>query len=172
MSRPHGRASVDPSSPKAFATCDRCGFWFNHVDLRWQWDYRGFGLANLKILVCENCEDTPQEQLRAIVLQPDPPPIMNARVEPFDVDETDYRVTMDGRVRATMIGNLRIVHDSSQAAPDQFYQNVQGPGQSQLQRLTQNGVQRVTMDGKTRTLSAQGIKVFSSTNPGTARAYS
>ena len=37
------------------------------------------------------CMDRPQEQLRTIVLPPDPEPKMNARVEAFDQDETDYR---------------------------------------------------------------------------------
>lgn len=114
MSRPHGRATVDPSSPHAFGVCSRCGFWYQHNELVWQWDWRGFGLQNLRLLVCRSCEDIPQQQLRAIVLPPDPPPIMNARVEPFDVDETDYRVTMDGKVRATMDGKLRIVHGTGQ----------------------------------------------------------
>jgi hypothetical protein len=74
----------------AHAICDRCGFRYNHVNLRWQFDYRGAGLQNLRILVCNRCEDEPQEQLRSIVLPPDPIPVMNARVQDFVDAESDY----------------------------------------------------------------------------------
>lgn len=55
--------------------------------MQWQWDWRGTGLQNLRILVAE-CElDEPQRQLGAIILPIDPPPIMNARPEPYAIDE-------------------------------------------------------------------------------------
>lgn len=107
--RPHGRATVNPDDLSAFAVCDRCGFWYNHRDLHWAYDYRGKNLQNLRILVCDRCLDTPQEQLRPIVLPPDPLPIINARPENFYVDETDLRVTQTGDVRVTMDGNPRIL---------------------------------------------------------------
>lgn len=81
MSRPHGRARVDPTSPAAFAVCDRCGFWYSHRSLRWQVDYRGMKLQNLRILVCDRCYDDPQPQLKPRIIGPDPLPIMNARPE-------------------------------------------------------------------------------------------
>lgn len=107
--RPHGRASVDQTSPKAFAVCQRCGLWYNHRDLNWQYDYRGKQLQNLNLLVCELCYDTPQEQLRPLVLPPDPLPIINARPESFYIDETDVRVTMSGGIRVTMTGGTRVL---------------------------------------------------------------
>jgi hypothetical protein len=61
--------------------------------LNWQYDWRGASLQNLRILVCKSCLDTPQEQLRAVVLPADPTPIVNARVENFAVAETDYVTT-------------------------------------------------------------------------------
>jgi len=64
---------------------------YNHVDLQWQFDYAGAGLINKRILVCRPCYDTPQEQLRAIVLPSDPNPIMNARVEDWVAAETNYQ---------------------------------------------------------------------------------
>ena len=82
-----GRARTSASSPQAHAICDRCGFRYNHVDLKWQYDWRGAQLANVRVLVCDSCTDTPQEQLRAIVLPADPTPIINARVENFVTDE-------------------------------------------------------------------------------------
>lgn len=78
-----GRARTNPRNPQAHAICDRCGFRFNWVDLKWQMDWRGAALQNLRILVCSDCYDTPQDQLRAIILPADPTPIINARVENF-----------------------------------------------------------------------------------------
>lgn len=85
-----GRARTSPSNPQAFAVCDRCGIWVNFIDLQWQFDWRGAALQNLRILVCRDCLDVPQSQLRSIVLPADPVPIINARVEPFFADEMTY----------------------------------------------------------------------------------
>lgn len=85
-----GRARTSASNPQAHAICDRCGFRYNWVDLRWQYDWRGATMQNIKILVCKPCYDKPQEQLRAIVVPADPTPIVNARVQDFVTAETDY----------------------------------------------------------------------------------
>jgi hypothetical protein len=86
-----GRARTSAKKPQAHAICDRCGFRYNFVDLRWAMDWRGPTIKNLYILVCGSCYDTPQEQLRAIVLPADPEPIINARVQDFTVAENNYR---------------------------------------------------------------------------------
>jgi len=86
-----GRAKTSSSGPQAHAICDRCGFRYNHVNLQWQFDWRGPTMQNVRILVCNNCLDDPQEQQRAIVLPADPDPIMNARVQDFQTAETDYQ---------------------------------------------------------------------------------
>ena len=91
--RPHGRASVSSRNPQAFGICDRCGFLYNHNKLQWQFDYAGAGLINKRILVCSPCLDTPQNQLRAIVLPADPVPILNPRVENYAAAETDFVAT-------------------------------------------------------------------------------
>lgn len=78
-------------SPHAHAICDRCGFRFNHVDLHWQHEWRGPSLMNIRVLVCKSCLDVPQQNVRSIALPADPTPIINARPEFFDADETDYR---------------------------------------------------------------------------------
>ena len=91
--RAHGRARVSSKNPRAFGICDRCGMLYNHIDLRWQYDWAGASLINKRILVCAHCEDTPQEQLRAIVLPADPVPIINPRVQDFANDESDYLST-------------------------------------------------------------------------------
>ena len=94
--RPHPRGTeTDPSSPRAWATCERCGLLFNLFKLQWQFDWRGTALMNLRILVCETCLDEPQRQLGTIVLPPDPPPIMNARPEAYAIDEL-WEIMMEG----------------------------------------------------------------------------
>lgn len=99
-----GRARTSARAPQAHAICDRCGFRFNHVDLSWQFDWRGAALQNLRILVCKRCLDEPQQQLRSIVVPADPVPIQNPRVEYFVSSETDYRVTSGQDTTAPFVG--------------------------------------------------------------------
>lgn len=91
--RPHGRASVSSKNPRAFGICDRCGFLYNHDRLQWQFDYAGSGLINKRILVCNPCNDVPQNQLRSIILPADPTPILNPRVENYANAETNFVAT-------------------------------------------------------------------------------
>lgn len=91
--RAHGRASVSSRNPQAFAICDNCGFLFNHSDLRWQLDWAGNKLINKRQLVCRRCNDTPQSQLRAIILPADPVPIMNPRTQNYEAASNDQRIT-------------------------------------------------------------------------------
>lgn len=92
--RPHGRAKVSSTNPRAFGICDRCGFLYNHEHLQWQFDYAGAGLINKRILVCDDCNDTPQAQLRAIILPADPVPIQNPRVQNYaDAESTNVTVS-------------------------------------------------------------------------------
>ena len=88
-----GRARISARNPRAAAQCDRCGFIYNHVDLSWQYDWAGASLINKRILVCESCNDVPQQQLRAIVVPPDPVPIMNPRVQDYQSASDDIRIT-------------------------------------------------------------------------------
>lgn len=100
--RPHPRgASTSPSSPRAWATCSRCGFVVNHYKLNWQHEWTGTRLTNLRILVCDACLDDPQRQLGTIVIPPDPMPILNARPEQYALDEqpVSVRVTVNGDIR-------------------------------------------------------------------------
>ncbi len=121
--RPHGRAKVDSRNPRAFGICDRCGFLYNHHNLRWQFDYAGAGLINRRILVCGPCEDVPQAQLRNIILPADPTPIMNARIQNYVDASVDKRTT------------------SGQNTTD-FWTGIPVPGDDV--RITQNNNTRVT----------------------------
>jgi hypothetical protein len=91
--RPHGRAKVNARNPEAFAICDGCGFLYQHSELRFQLQWSGNKLVNLRQLNCRRCNDIPQTQLRAIVLPADPMPIMNPRVQNYQAASTDYRAT-------------------------------------------------------------------------------
>lgn len=91
-----GRARTNARNPRAFAVCDRCGIWYNHERLRWQFDWRGAKLQNIYVLVCPTCLDAPQQQQRSIVVPSDPVPIKNPRIEAVVADETNYRVTQAG----------------------------------------------------------------------------
>jgi hypothetical protein len=73
------RAYADMRKPEPWGTCDRCGFRYMHKNLRWQFDWRGNQLQNLRILVDHRCEDVPQEQLRPIIIGPDPYPVQDPR---------------------------------------------------------------------------------------------
>lgn len=88
-----GRARTSASNPQAHAICDRCGFRYNHVNLRWQYDWRGASMQNIRLLVCNTCYDVPQEQLRAIVVPADPVPIVDPRIQDFVAAEQNTRVT-------------------------------------------------------------------------------
>jgi len=85
--RPQGRAQIDRTSPRAKAICDRCGFMYQHHDLQWQFQWQGPKLQNLRILVCSECLDTPQQQLRSIIIPPDPIPVQNPRPEYYVQDD-------------------------------------------------------------------------------------
>lgn len=82
-----GRAKTSSRNPRAKGVCDRCGIWYNHDHLQFQFDWAGTSLVNKQILVCKRCLDKPQQQLRAIILPADPVPIRNPRPEYFDEEE-------------------------------------------------------------------------------------
>ena len=116
--RPHGRARVSARNPQAFGICDRCGILYNHNQLQWQFDWAGASLINKRILVCDTCNDEPQNQLRAIVLPADPVPILNPRIQNYSDSETDYRITQGNTTNAqTGIpvpgGDTRITQNSN-----------------------------------------------------------
>jgi hypothetical protein len=55
--------------------------------LKWQYDWRGPTLQNLRLQVCSTCSDSPQEQLRTIVIPADPTPVTTPRPEDFVTSE-------------------------------------------------------------------------------------
>lgn len=75
----HGFASVNVSNLDPFAFCDRCNMQYNHSALKWQYEWVGTKLTNLRLLVCPTCLDRPDPQMRTIKIPPDPVPIANPR---------------------------------------------------------------------------------------------
>jgi hypothetical protein len=77
---PHdAHCPTDPSSPRPVGWCDRCYRKWYLDALSFQWDYRGNALKNLRIRVCPECLDRPQEQLRPVFVGPDPAPLKDPR---------------------------------------------------------------------------------------------
>jgi hypothetical protein len=86
--RPHPRrARTNPQQPEAWGTCDQSGFVCNQKDLKWQMEWAGTQLINLRFLVAPDMYDQPNRQLGTIILPPDPVAITNARPEQYYVDE-------------------------------------------------------------------------------------
>lgn len=88
-----GRAKVSSRDPQAAGVCDNCGFIYQLTELRWQMQWSGNKLVNLRQLVCRRCNDIPQTQLRAIVLPADPMPVLNPRVNNWQAAEGNFRTT-------------------------------------------------------------------------------
>lgn len=112
--RPHGKARVDPSNPEAFSVCDRCGFWFNRVDLQYQHIVAGATIVSTNLAVCERCTDDLQLNLMAITLPPDPVPIADPRIENFAIDEIDYLSTQDDEIIETEDGDEIVTNEPSE----------------------------------------------------------
>lgn len=100
MSRPQSKfVRVNPNYPEGAGQCDRCGHWYNLRDLVYQMEWAGTHLYNTRILVCTTgnmCYDKPQEQFRTIILPPDPPALLNARIPDFAYEEQTARITQYG----------------------------------------------------------------------------
>jgi hypothetical protein len=110
--RHHGRARVSVDHPEAFAVCDGCGLTYNHVDLGFDYQWRGQRLQTKRMLKCETCRDLPNDQLFALKLPPDPVGLKVARPENYAVDEVTIRITQDGEFRVTQDDDIRVTQDS------------------------------------------------------------
>ena len=117
MWRPHPKnADTNPDYPRAWATDDRSGMITNLHKMRWEVQWSGQQLIKTGFLVGADNYDIPQEQLRTLIIPADPPPLMNARVEPYVIDETDYRTTQDDEFRITQDDANRVTQPSQYEA--------------------------------------------------------
>jgi len=171
--RPHGRARVSARNPQAFGICDRCGILYNHTNLQWQYDWAGASLINKRILVCDTCNDVPQQQLRAIVLPADPVPILNPRVQDYVGSESDYRITQanstnlqtgipvpGGQTRITEDSNIRVTQEIGGTRADLSEQ----PG------LDQNAVMPLQTNNSAATAYYVTLSLISVTSDGIGNA--
>lgn len=62
--------------------------------------------------------DVPQQQLRTIVLPPDPMPVFNARPEQYRTEVTNFIATEDGRDITTQAGDNLITEIGDTPSPD------------------------------------------------------
>lgn len=123
-----GRARTSSRNPQAHAICDRCGFRYNHVNLSWQFDWAGASLINKRLLVCNTCNDTPQQQLRAIIVPADPMPIMNPRLQDFATAETNTRAT-SGQNTVDPTTNIPVVNGDTRITQDDKVRVTQETGE-------------------------------------------
>lgn len=108
----HGRAKISARHPQAIAVCQRCGFTYNRAQLANQVEYQGFDLQQTGIWVCPPCFDRPNENLKSIILPPDPMPVYLPFPEPYSSEvDTPASTTLsaDALAGATSI----VVEDAS-----------------------------------------------------------
>jgi hypothetical protein len=96
MTGPHGRARISATRPEAKGVCGRCGFLYSLADLRYQFQWAGTSLVNLQKKVCRTCMDTPQIQLKTIVLPADPVPVVQPRIEYYGIEVTSFLQSEEG----------------------------------------------------------------------------
>ncbi|MCA6108098.1 hypothetical protein [Bradyrhizobium cenepequi] len=85
---PSGRARVSARKPEAIGVCQRCGFWYNRAELVPQFEWAGVQLQNQELYVCtRTCYDKPQQQLKTIIIPPDPMPVYRPFPEPFSQED-------------------------------------------------------------------------------------
>lgn len=106
--RPHGRAYVSRSNLQAWGCCDRCNFWYLRSELQWQFEWDAMQLYNKRLLVCtRTCLDVPFQHNRAIIVPPDPVPVMNPRPDLYQLQQDATTTLMDQ--------NQEVLTDSSGA---------------------------------------------------------
>jgi hypothetical protein len=115
---PTGRAPVSSRFPQAQGTCDRCGGHYALRSLKWQYQFAGVQLQNLRLLVCDRCLDVPQMQLKTIVLPPDPVPVFNPRPEIYVAEVPSYISTLEGVHLVTMGGDNLVTMIRVTPSPD------------------------------------------------------
>lgn len=114
----HSRAYASATRPEAWGQCDRCNRTYLHKNLTFQKKWQGIQLANLFILVCWECYDKPQENIRTLIIPPDPVPIMNARPEQYDQEVPSFLMTEERQALLTEDGRAIIWEITDTPNPD------------------------------------------------------
>jgi hypothetical protein len=114
-----GQRKVSPSSDcRTWGVCDRCEQLNELQNLRWQFQENAQELYNQRILVCFECWDKPQPQLKQYIIPPDPLGIPNARPEFFTSAEVNFLVTQDHVIIETQDETPIVTNTPSQNFPD------------------------------------------------------
>lgn len=127
-------SETDPDAPTAWATADCCGFIWPITKLIWQYQFQGTMVPqNTRMLVCPKHVDPLNYQLQAYILPPDPLPVMNARPEPYALDESSWLGTQDGDTITTQDGvpiTTNIPSPSQAANASKLVSYIAAPGGS------------------------------------------
>src|SRR6266436_9858784 len=115
--RPHGGAKVDRDKPRAWGIGEGGGRLLYKHDLQWQYERAGNRLVNQNMLVCDTCYDTPQEQLRVIILPADPTPVANPRPERSQINNNPYTSIGSNIGTMTQAAGLAAAFDSNANKP-------------------------------------------------------
>lgn len=114
----HSQAYASQTRPEAWGQCDRCNRTYLHKNLTFQKKWQGIQLANLFVLVCWECYDKPQENIRTLIIPPDPIPIMNARPEQYSAEVPSFLMTEDRSGLLTEDGQAIIWEITDTPNPD------------------------------------------------------
>jgi hypothetical protein len=120
-----GRAVTNPEHPRAFGVCDDCGIWCNLHKLRYQWEWQGTQLVNLRFRKCDQCLDKPNPQLKARMAPPDPVPVWDPRPESFIQSAYDPS-SVPGGLIATSVGGQAGFSGSPSSNPPNYLTTQSG----------------------------------------------
>lgn len=71
-------------------------------------------LQNIRLLVCSHCYDTPNQQLRTIILPPDPLPVFNPRPEQYSTIVPSFMATESSTFAGTDLtteDGVNLIHE-------------------------------------------------------------
>lgn len=115
---PTSRAHVNARRPEAIGVCQRCARWYQRRELLNQTQWQGMLLQPLNLWVCRTCFDTPQIQLKTIILPPDPVPVYLPFPEPYATEVPSNMTTLNGTWFATTSGENIVMMSKVTPSPD------------------------------------------------------
>ncbi len=95
---------VDPQNPRGYGECDYCGHFYNLETLEYQTEWMGAAIKRTGFRQCPECLDKPQEQLRTIVLPPDPIPLKDPRPDKYTDPAPNYPHNISCAVPVSYMG--------------------------------------------------------------------
>lgn len=130
-------ARISARKPEALSTCDCCGFVYQRNALKWEMQWMGMQLQRTGFLYCPKCLDQPNEQLRTIIIPPDPIPIIDPRPEPYSTEVTGWIITQDGQALLDQSGSALLTQ--SLLTPEEIAGPASADGDQNNAIVMQNG---------------------------------